>query len=119
MLFLQRTAGNAAVSRAVTEREPSVFGMDKDDFVGSLWEDVKSGAVERRIYAYFEGMADAGVGLVEGFRMLLTDPAKVFESIGRLPETAKVFWKDRDRLWAQVAQASDQDQARLIGSWSW
>jgi hypothetical protein len=98
-------------------RQPELFGTDKDDFFGSLWEDVKSGAVERRIYAYMQGLIDAGVGLVEGMAMLL-DPMqwpKIAEGIGKLPQTVSVLWKNRERFWQDFLAAKPEEQARIVG----
>ncbi len=95
--------------------EVKFFGMGKSDFFGSLWEDVKSGAVADRIGNYFLGMLEAGKGLLEGVALLLTDPMKVIEGIGNLPKTAKALWKNRDKLWNAFLTAPPDQQARMIG----
>ena len=98
-------------------RRPKFFGMEKDDFFGSLWEDVKTGAVERRIYAYVRGLAEAGVGLVEGMAMLL-DPwqwPKIAAAIGNLPQTATILWANREKFWNDFLTAKPEEQARIIG----
>jgi hypothetical protein len=98
-------------------RQPQFFGADKEDFFGDLWEDVKSGAVERRIYAYFRGLGEAGVGLAEGMAMLL-DPnqwPKLAHAIGNVPTTAKILWQNREKFWNAFLAAKPEEQARIIG----
>jgi hypothetical protein len=97
------------------EPEMDVFGTGNEDLMGMFWEDVKSGEVASRIGNYFLGMLDAGVGLVEGVALLLTDPMRALEGIGKLPETLSLVWKHRDRLWAEFVNADSDEQARMIG----
>jgi hypothetical protein len=97
--------------------QASLLGTGQDDFLGSLWEDVKSGAVERRIYAYCRGLFEAGVGLAEGLAMLL-DPLqwpKLAAAIGNLPTTVKVLWLNKEKLWDDFLSAKPEEQARIIG----
>ena len=98
-------------------KQAKFFGTEKDDFFGDLWEDVKSGAAERRIYAYFRGLVEAGVGLVEGMAMLL-DPMqwpKLAEAIGNLPKTAEILWQNREKFWNDFLAAKPEEQARIVG----
>jgi hypothetical protein len=84
-------------------------------FGSFFWEQVKEGKIRDQIYAYFRGMGEAGVGLVEGLYLLLTNPAKVLEGIGNLPNTIKVLWKNREKLWNDFMKADPSEQARIIG----
>lgn len=95
--------------------QPSWLGTGEDDFLGSIWADVKSGDVAERIGEYLLGLADAGIGMVEGVHLLLTQPEKVIEGIGRLPQTVTVLWRNRERLWGEFAGAPPARQARMIG----
>ena len=95
--------------------ETKFFGTAKTDFLGSLWEDLKSGAIADRIAYYFIGMLEAGEGLLKGLALLLTDPMKVLEGIGNLPNTVQMLWKNKEKLWNAFASAPPNEQARMIG----
>jgi hypothetical protein len=84
-------------------------------FLGTFWEDVKSGAVASWIGNYFVGLGKAGVGFLKGLYTLVTDPGSVLEAIGRLPGTLKTLWQNRGQLWDQFVNASPDEQARMIG----
>ncbi len=96
-------------------REITFFGTEKEDFIGSIWEDVKNGKVAERIGYYFLGLAQAGVGLLEGVYLLIFEPNKVLEGIGNLPSTVKIMWKNKEKLWNDFLNADPNEQARIIG----
>ncbi|TVP46734.1 MAG: DUF4157 domain-containing protein [Gemmatimonadales bacterium] len=88
---------------------------DDISFWGVFWEGVKSGEVRDQIFAYFQGMGDAGLALADSIWLLLTDPEGFVEGIARLPEAARLFWENREQLWNRFLTASPTDQARMIG----
>ena len=90
-------------------------GIKEISFGGDLWEEVKSGAVRDRIFAYFKGMGEAVIGLLEGLYHLVTDPIGTLKSIGELPETLSKLWDNREKLWKDFLNAEPTEQARMIG----
>jgi hypothetical protein len=114
---LRRIQDQHALSHVGMKPEPEmdVFGTGPEDLAGMFWEDVKSGEVASRIGNYFVGMLEAGVGLVEGVALLINDPMRALEGIGKLPETLSLVWKHRDRLWSEFVNAEPDEQARMIG----
>jgi len=89
--------------------------IEEMSFGGYLWEDLKSGRMASRIGNYFVGLGEAAVGLLEGIKTLLTDPGKVLDAIGHLPQTLSTLWENRGKLWDKFANASPDEQARMIG----
>lgn len=90
-------------------------GIKEMSFGSFFWEQVKEGRIRDQIFAYFRGLADAGVGFLKGLKMLVTEPGKVLEAIGKLPETLSLLWKHRKELWQEFVSASPEEQARMIG----
>ena len=106
--------------RAIQDQHARVFADERalpeaPGFFDILWEDVKSGAVASRIKNYLIGMGQAAKGLLEGLHTLFTDPGKVIEAIGNLPQTLKALWQNKEDLWNQFLSASPDEQARMIG----
>ncbi|MEM9088863.1 MAG: hypothetical protein AAGC93_08985 [Cyanobacteria bacterium P01_F01_bin.53] len=84
-------------------------------FGESFWQDLSEGQIRDQIFAYFQGMGEAGVAMAESIVQLITDPAGFVEGIARLPETIKQFWQNRSEIWRSFMAASPTEQARMIG----
>lgn len=90
-------------------------GTKEISFGGNFWEMVKKGQIRDQIFAYFRGIRNAVVGFIKGLVMLFTEPGKVLEAIGKLPDTLKTLWENRSALWKQFTSASPEEQAEMIG----
>jgi hypothetical protein len=88
---------------------------DQITFAESFWEDLSEGQIRDQIFAYFQGIGDAGVAMAESVVLLIRDPGAFAEGIARLPETARLFWQNREQLWRSFLAATPEEQARMIG----
>lgn len=90
-------------------------GQAELSFGSFFWEQVKEGKIRDQIFAYLAGMAEAGIGVLQGIELLLNHPEKVIEGIGKLPSTVKVLWKNKEAIWNEFLNAPPEKQARVIG----
>jgi hypothetical protein len=108
---------------AVRDRTSKVFrsdaGIKELSFSSMFWEDVKSGKVRDRIFAYGRGVAkgayEAGKGTVHFVKTVVTDPKQAWEGIKKMPAAVKTLWEHRSELWDKFANASPEEQAEMIG----
>lgn len=84
-----------------------------------LWDDISSGAMRDRIFAYGEGVAKgtwSGVkGTVDFAYTAVTEPGKAWKQIKAMPGAMAALWENRDALWRRFVNASPKEQAELIG----
>nr|WP_269809057.1 AHH domain-containing protein [Enterovibrio nigricans] len=88
---------------------------DEITFAGSFWQDLSEGQIRDQIFAYFQGMGEAGVAMAESVVMLVRDPGGFIEAIGELPDNIARFWRNREQLINAFTSASPTEQARIIG----
>ncbi|MDD1780926.1 AHH domain-containing protein [Enterovibrio sp. ZSDZ35] len=88
---------------------------DEITFAGSFWQDLSEGQIRDQIFAYFQGMGEAGVAMAESIVMLVRDPGGFIEALGELPDNIARFWRNREQLINAFTSASPTEQARIIG----
>ncbi len=90
-------------------------GIKELNFGSFFWDQVKEGVIRDQIFAGFQGMAEAGIGLLEGIRLLIFEPWKVIEGIANLPQTVVKLWDNKEKIWNDFVNADPVEQARIIG----
>lgn len=94
-------------------------GIKELSFASMFWEDVKSGAVRDRIFAYGKGLAKgayaAGKGTLHFAKTLVTDPGQAWRDLKSAPGAIRKAWEHRSELWDRFANASPEKQAEMIG----
>nr|WP_232314525.1 AHH domain-containing protein [Grimontia marina] len=88
---------------------------DEITFSESFWQDVVSGQVRDQIFAYFQGMGEAGVAMAESIISLVRDPVGFLRGLAELPDTIAQFWRRREQIIRRFTSASPTEQARIIG----
>jgi hypothetical protein len=107
---------------AIRDRTSAVFhgdsGIKELNFASMFWEDVKSGKVRDRIFAYGRGLGKgvySAKGTVNFVKTVVTDPKQAWEDLKKMPGSVKSLWEHRGELWNKFVNASPEEQAEMIG----
>jgi hypothetical protein len=93
--------------------------IEEISFAKIFWEDLKSGRIRDRIFAFGRGLAKGAWSGLKGAAKfaytLATDPGQAWEDLKKVPGALATLWKNRSALWDKFANASPEEQAEMIG----